>query len=156
MNARALRLLSAAPLLLMLAAWVGCIEPMSVGLSPLATVDASITAVDDASLADAAIRDAGTPVDSGARPVDASAAQPSDAAFADAQVRDASVIDAATSDAAPRDAAVDTGSPDAGLERCEERLCAIAGISPRDTSCPSGQESACLREESGMCSWYCL
>lgn len=140
---------------------VGCIEPMSVGLSPLATVDASSTAVEDAGIRDAGGRDAGARLDSGAAPVEAGAAQTNDAALADARVGDASVRDAATSDAGPRDAEVDAGrpdagKPDAGLERCEEALCAIAGISPRDTTCDNGQVSTCLRVDSSQCSWFCL
>ena len=132
----------------------GCIDSMSVGLSPLATLDASVTAAEDAATRDAATRDnsardASAPIDSGARAAEAGTV---DAAPADATVRDA----------APRDAqGPDTGSDaslvrDAGLEYCEEALCAIAGIVPRDQSCPKGEVSACLREESGQCAWYCL
>lgn len=140
---------------------VGCVEPMSVGLSPLATVDASITAVEDASVRDAGVRDGGARLDSGAPPVEAGAAQGNDAALSDARVGDAGGRDAAISDAGPRDAAVDAGKPDAGkpdagLERCEEALCAIAGISPRDTTCDTGQVSTCLRVDSTQCSWFCL
>jgi hypothetical protein len=137
-----------------------CIDSMSVGVSPLATVDASVTATRDSGPGDAAGRDAGGrdagPLDSGAEPGEAGLIV--DAALRDATAHDATTRDAAESDAAASDAATDAGSSqrDAGPERCEERFCAIAGIAPVDESCPSGKVSACLREQSGQCAWHCL
>ena len=143
----------------------GCIDTMSVGTSPLATVDANITVGDDASPYDAGAKEAGVELDSGARPPDAGDAQPIDAQRPDARAPDAEIADAGASDAALRDAATrdaqvdassrDAAAADAGLERCEEVLCQIAGISPTDESCPGGSERACVKEETG-CFWTCL
>ncbi len=72
----------------------GCIDSMSVGISPLATLDASVTAEPDAATPDAPPRDAGsTRLDSAVRGVEAG---PVDAAPPDATVRDAAPHDASS------------------------------------------------------------
>ena len=133
-----------------------CIDNMSVGVSPLATVDAGLTATQDAGAGDRGGRDAGGRLDSGAQPGEAGPVL--DAAIRDATAHDATAHDAAESDAAASDAATDANSSqqDAGPERCDERFCAIAGVAPVDDSCPKGKVSACLREQSGQCSSHCL
>jgi hypothetical protein len=128
-----------------------CIDNTSVGVSPLATVDASVTATQDAGPAPRGGRDAGGRLDSGAQSGEAGP-------LVDAAIHDATARDAAESDAAATDAATDAASSrqDAGLERCDERSCAIPGIAPVDDGCAKGKVSACLREQSGQCAWYCL
>jgi hypothetical protein len=156
---------SSAPARMMCTGWLllaigllagSCIDNTSVGVSPLATVDASVTATQDAGPAAHGGRDAGGPLDSGARSGEAGPLV--DAAIRDAAAHDATARDAAEGDAAATDAATDAASSrqDAGKERCDERLCAIAGIAPVDDDCPKGKVSACLREQSGQCAWYCL
>lgn len=141
----------------LLAPLSGCMQELSVGISPLASEpgrDAGRPSDDDDD-DDGRTRDAATARDAEADVARLDAGKRDSGALVDAaHAYDAGSVDGGSCADEPSDCEPDAGEPPAPPGRCEETECpVIVFLTP---GCPDGRQHQCWREElGGQCDWAC-